>query len=245
MVVACEGSGGGNGPSDGGHRDAPMGTSSDGVSIAASNVQQVGEVDGVPPGSGHILVVIDITLTDSGTTAASMTPALFSLETAAGVAFIASPLTSDETGACDPSASVEPGAHATCTAVFEVDSSALSKLIYTLPDNTTATVSVSLPGSGSGSNSGGGGFGDACSPSQACATGYECVSAGSGQGACFLPCTGASDPACGEAYAGATCLPLDGSGSAALCVVACSSAGSTCPGVLTCVDDEFCLPSGD
>src|SRR6185312_14597171 len=97
MLVACEGSGAsGNAPGDGGARDAPKGTSSDGVSIAAGNVHQVSSVDGVQPASGHILVVIDITLTDAGTKAAPLTPQLFSLETSAGVAFTASPLTSEE-----------------------------------------------------------------------------------------------------------------------------------------------------
>jgi hypothetical protein len=240
MVVACEGSGAtGNGSTDGGQHDAPMGTSSDGVSIAASNVQQVGEVDGVPPGSGHILVVIDIALTNSGTKAASLAPALFSLETSAGVAFTASPLTSEETGACDASASVEPNAHATCTAVFEVDSSSLSKLIYTLPDNTTATVSVSLPGTGSGG--GDGGFGDVCDASHACMTGYDCLGSGSAQATCWLPCTGADDPSCNNAEAGAMCLASIGS--ASYCVASCGS-GAACPGVLTCYDNAFCVPPG-
>lgn len=255
MLVACEGSGPSrNGTGDGGgHQDAPMGTSSDGVSIAAGNVRQVGAVDNVPPGSGHILVVIDITLTDAGTKAAPLTPDLFSLETAAGVAFIASPLTSEETGACDPSASVEPGAHATCTAVFEVDSSSLSELIYTLADNTTATVSVSLPGMGS---AGGGGWGATCDSNHPCVAPFACLDGGSGYATtCEPTCTGTSDPTCMTLYTGsgeAVCLA---GGSDAVCIVACAGGTAQCPGTLECDSSPgsaaaqgvqgFCAPPQD
>lgn len=258
MLVACEGSGPSrNGPGDGGGgaRDAPMGTSSDGVSIAAANVRQVTEVENVPPASGHILVVIDITLTDAGTKAASLSPAQFSLETSAGVAFIASPLTSEETGACDPSASVEPNAHATCTAVFEVDSSSLSELIYTLADNTTATVSVTLPGAGSGSNSDGD-WGAACDSGHPCTAPLQCLVSSGYASTCMPTCTGTNDTSCMTMYAGsglAACFPTGGS--ASYCIIECVGGTSQCPGVLECQDDNgsavaqgsqgFCQPPMD
>jgi hypothetical protein len=261
MLVACEGSGPSrNGPGDGGGaHDAPMGTSADGVSIAAANVHQVGELESTPPSQGHYFVVLDMTLSNTGTKAAALDPVQFSLETAGGVAFIASPLTEGYTDPCDASASVEPNAMATCGLAFEIDSTSLSKLIYTLADGTMATVSVSLPGPGSGGSGGTGGWGAVCDTGNPCVSPFQCLDDGSGFASTCEPlCSGTSDSTCASTYTGsgdAECASSDGNGGSGACIVLCIGGTNQCPGALLCETDAgsaagageqgFCLPPTD
>ena len=252
MFVACS-------SNKSGGVDGPVQMSSDGVNISAANVHQVSKLDDTPPAQGHDLVVLDMTLSNTGTKPAMLNPAEFSLETSAGIAFIASALTAAYTDPCDASASVEPAATATCGLAFEVDSTSLSKLIYTLADGTTATVSVAL-GSGSGSGSGsssGLGWGAVCGPSDTCSSGFECEDSGSGSRAtCELACSGTSDPICTNTYTGSGMAACFGEGSdTTFCIVSCTGGTSQCPGALVCDnasgsavaagDSGFCLPPMD
>ena len=209
--------------------------SSEGVTITAANVHQVSKLDDTPPAQGHYLVVLDMTLSNTGTKPAMLNPAEFSLETSAGIAFIASALTAAYTEPCDASASVEPAATATCGLAFEVDSTSLSKLIYTLADDSTATVSVSLTGSGSGSDTGGG-WGVVCDASHTCSPGFECQASGSGYKAtCELTC--GSDAICTSTYTGSGTTACFGQGSdSEFCVVSCTGGTNQCPGMLVCDD---------
>jgi hypothetical protein len=216
--------------------DAPgRTTASEGVTITAANVHEVPSVATITPAKGHLFVAIDITLDDAGTKPAALNPAQFSLETMAGVAFTASPVTSEYPSPCDASASVQPGAKGSCSAVFEVDSSSLTQLIYTLADGTTATVAVSLPTR----MPGGGGLGAPCG-SASCAAPLQCLGGSGFESTCEATCAGTSDTSCSQLYSGSGTIACFPGGSAALCVIECSVA-SQCPGDLAC-GMGFCQP---
>ena len=229
ILLSCS-SNNGNGPGSNAPADAPAHTtSSEGVTIGAANVHEVSSVATIKPAQGHEFIAVDITLTNSGAKAEALDPAQFALETAAGIAFTASPVTSEYTDPCDPSASVEPAATGKCSAVFEVDSTSLSSLIYTLADGTTASVAVSL----ATTTTGGGSLGAACGPQQ-CAAPLMCLGGSGFKSTCQLTCTSTEDTSCAQAYTGsgtAACFP---SGSAALCIIGCVGGTNQCPGILVC-----------
>ena len=229
IVVACSAT---NGSS---HMpiDAPaQGSSSDGVTIAAANVHLTGSDSMVPPSTqGMVLVAIDITVTNAGTKPgffASLNPADFSLETTAGVAFAASAVTSEQANACKAAASVGPEAMATCTAVFEVDSTMLSQVIYMLPDGTTATAAASL----SSTMPGGAVLGTSCA-NASCPSPFVCVTGAHSQ-TCEATCTTGSAVLCGEFYSGSGTLSCVPGSNSAFCIVECTPGTDQCPGILTC-----------
>jgi len=232
ILVACSSSNG-NGPGSGSAPvDAPAHTtSSEGVTIGAANVHEVPSVATIRPAQGHEFIAVDITLTNTGTKPAPLDPAQFALETAAGIAFTASPVTSEYTDPCDTSASVEPAATGKCSAVFEVDSTMLSQLIYTLTDGTTATVTVALPTTTTGA----GALGAACGSAQ-CAAPLTCLGGSGYAMTCQATCTGTNDPSCSQMYTGsgtAACYP---GGSAAFCIIGCTGGTNQCPGILVCTN---------
>jgi hypothetical protein len=123
-------SSGGTGSSSGGSSGSSSssgGIGSTGVSLSVTSADEPASVAGVTPPAGDFLLVVSITLANTGASPLSTNPVLFSLKTSQSLIVTTSGLTA--ANACSPTISVAAGGMLSCSLVFELPAGSTPALV--------------------------------------------------------------------------------------------------------------------
>jgi hypothetical protein len=121
-------------------------TSSSNLSLVVDSAAQIDGVPNAPPvPSDHMLIAVDLTITNDSADAVPLALGLFSVVTANGVQYPASLLTALYAEGCDTNASLTAGHAIRCSVIFETPTQDVAdEITYAPPDLTPASAPLSV-----------------------------------------------------------------------------------------------------